>query len=151
MIKKRGFLILLVIIVVFIVLHSTVTLNSQSKRFAVILQAGNGTHEGMARAVHALVYATELKEAGYEVVLIFDGAGTTWYDELSDPDSQSSILFMYETFKKAGIAEVVCDHCADAFRVKNRLLSRQSPLLSEYEGHPSLVKWIRKGYQLIIL
>lgn len=134
--KKRGFLILFVTIAVFIVLHSIGALSSQSKRFAVILQAGNGTHEGMARAVHALLYATELKEEGYEVVLIFDGAGTTWYDELSDPASQSPILSKYEAFKKTGVVEIVCDYCADSFKVKDRLLSRQSLLLSEYKGHP---------------
>jgi len=149
--KKRVFLVLFVIISIFIVLHSTVTLCGQNKRFAVILQAGTGTSEGFARAVHALLYATELKEEGYEVVLIFDGAGTTWYDELSDPILQSPLMSRYQAFKKTGIEEIVCDYCAGAFKVKDRLRDRQSPLVSKYKGHPSLVKWIRKGYQLIIL
>ena len=43
----------------------------QNKKFAIVLQAGKETHEGMARAVHALLYAAELKEKGYEVVLTF--------------------------------------------------------------------------------
>ena len=49
-----------------------------SQKYLIILQAGTESHEGMARAVHALLYATELKEAGYEVALVFDGAGTEW-------------------------------------------------------------------------
>ena len=31
-------------------------------KYAIVLQAGNETNEGKARAVHALLYATELAE-----------------------------------------------------------------------------------------
>ena len=123
----------------------------QNKKFAIVLQAGKETHEGMARAVHALLYAAELKEKGYEVVLIFDGAGTEWAEELSNPDSQSKLLPMYNTFKETGIQEIICDFCTGAFGVKEKLESRQSPVVSEYQGHPSIEKWIGKGYQLIVL
>ena len=105
----------------------------------------------MARAVHALLYATELKEKGYEVVLIFDGAGTEWAEELSNPDSQSKLLPMYNTFKETGVPEIICDFCAGAFGVKEKLNKRQCPLLSAYKGHPSIEKWVKKGYQLLIL
>lgn len=121
------------------------------KKFAVILQAGKGTHEGMARAVHALLYSTELKEKDYRVVLIFDGAGTEWAEEFSNPDSQSKLLPMYSSFKKTGIEEIICDFCAGAFGVKEGLAKRHCPLASEYQGHPSIEKWIRKGYRLIVL
>ena len=121
------------------------------KKFAIVLQAGKETHEGMARAVHALLYAAELKEKGYDVVLIFDGAGTEWAEELSNPDSQSKLLPIYQSLKKSGVVEVVCDFCAVAFGVKEKLCDRQSPLVSEYKGHPSIAKWIKKGYQLIVL
>lgn len=120
-------------------------------KFAIVLQAGKETHEGMARAVHALLYATELKEKGYDVVLIFDGAATEWAEELSNPDSQSKLLPMYQSLKKTGAVEVICDFCAIAFGVKEKLSGRQVPLVSEYKGHPSIEKWIKKGYQLIIL
>lgn len=122
-----------------------------NKRFVIILQAGRETHEGMARAVHALLYATELKEKGYEIVLIFDGAGTEWAEELSNPDSKSKILPMYNTFKETGVQEIICDYCAGAFGIKRKIKSRQAPLLSEYKGHPSIEKWVRKGYQIIVL
>ena len=122
-----------------------------NKSFAIVLQAGKETHEGMARAVHALLYATELEEKGYEVVLIFDGAGTEWAEELSNPDSQSKLLPAYESFKKTGVEEIICDFCAGAFGVKEELKGRQHSTASEYQGHPSIEKWISKGYQLIVL
>ncbi|MFH1724985.1 MAG: hypothetical protein ABII00_10240 [Elusimicrobiota bacterium] len=47
-------------------------------KFLIILQAGTEGHEGMARALHAILYAQELKKGGHEVALMFDGAGTGW-------------------------------------------------------------------------
>lgn len=131
--------------------YSLYKIHTAKNKFAIVLQAGKETHEGMARAVHAFLYASELKEKGYDVVLIFDGAGTEWAEELSSPDSQSRLLPLYQSFKKTGAVEVICDFCAIAFGVKEKLGQRKSPLVSEYKGHPSIVKWIEKGYQLIIL
>lgn len=145
---RRIVLFIIFAVVLFFVGYKTGICN---KKFAVILQAGKETHEGMARAVHALLYSTELKEKGYSVVLIFDGAGTEWAEEFSNPDSQSKLLPMYNSFKKTGVEEIICDFCAVAFGVKEGLVERQSPLASEYQGHPSIEKWIRKGYRLIVL
>lgn len=120
-------------------------------KYAIILQAGKESHEGMARAVHAFLYAKELKEHGHEVVLIFDGAGTEWAEELSNPESQSKLKPMYDELKQTGIAQLICDFCAGAFVVKEQLAQRQLPLVAEYAGHPSIAKWADQGYQLLIL
>ena len=55
-------------------------------KVAIFLHAHVDSKDGTARALHALLYARELKEAGADVVLIFDGAGTTWVDKLRDPE-----------------------------------------------------------------
>ena len=151
MVKKTIPTIILFAAVIFFAVYGMFNINFPDKRFAVILQAGKETHEGMARALHALLYATELKEKGYEVVLMFDGAGTEWIEEFSAPDSQSKLLPAYKVFKKTGIQEIICDFCALAFNVKGKLEKRQFPLTSEYKGHPSIAKWVKKGYRLIIL
>lgn len=119
-------------------------------RYAVILQAGSETNEGMARAVHALLYARELAENGYEVVLIFDGAGTGWANELRKPENP--FHSHYRKIKELGMVEEICDYCAEQFHVKDDLPEQQKKLLAgEYEGHPSLVKWIEMGYRIIVL
>lgn len=119
-------------------------------KYAIVLQAGSETHEGMARAVHALLYARELAESGYQVALIFDGAGTGWANELRKPEN--ALHKHYLKIKELGMVEEICDYCAEAFEVKDDLPEQQKKLLiSEYEGHPSLVKWIEKGYQVIVL
>ena len=149
--KKTIIIIVLFAIIVSFITCSLFNACVSNKRFAVILQAGKKTHDGMARALHALLYATELKEKGYEVILIFDGAGTEWIEELSNPDSQSKILPAYKAFKKTGVEEIICDYCTAAFDVKEELLERRYPLASEYKGHPSIVKWVKRGYRLLIL
>jgi hypothetical protein len=125
--------------------------DASAEKFAIILQAGSKGHDGMARAVHALLYAKELKEQGHDVVLIFDGAGTEWAEQLSDPAGESGLAPLYTELKLLGIIEVVCDHCAQAFRVKDQLAQRNAPLTAEYAGHPSVAKWVAKGYQLVVL
>src|SRR3989338_11713843 len=80
---------------------------SGGKKFLIILQAGTESHEGMARAVHALLYTTELKEAGYDVVLVFDGAGTEWAKALLDPVNK--LHPAYEKLEKLGGTQIICD------------------------------------------
>jgi len=119
-------------------------------KFAIVLLAGNETNEGMARAVHALLYARELAEKGYSVVLIFDGAGTGWANELRKPENP--LHKHYLKIKELAVVEEICDYCADSIDVKKDLPEQQRKLLvGDYEGHPSLVKWIERGYQIIML
>lgn len=54
------------------------------------------------------------------------------------------LLPMYQSLKKTGAVEVICDFCAIAFGVKEKIVVRQIPLVSEYKGHPSIEKWIKK-------
>ena len=103
-------------------------------KYAVILQAGKEGHEGSARAAHAFLYARELKEHGHEVVLIFDGAGTEWAEELSNPQSTSFLKSSYEVMKAQGIVEIICDYCASAFKVKAALAERGLQMLKAKQG-----------------
>ena len=120
-------------------------------KYLVVLQAGKESHEGMARAVHALLYSKELKEHGHEVVLVFDGAGTEWAAEWTNPNSTDKLRSMYEGLRKSGITQVICDFCASAFQVKEKLREQKTVLTAEYQGHPSIAKWADEGYQLVIL
>lgn len=119
-------------------------------RFLIILQADTDRHEGLARALHALLYAKELKAGGYPVVLVFDGAGTGWAKLMRDP--KHKLHTRYAELKKMGVVEEVCDFCAGAFKVKAGLLEMsEKTLVSEFEGHPSLKKWVDQGYQIAVL
>lgn len=119
------------------------------QKYAVILQAGKESHEGMARALHALLYSKELKEKGHDVVLIFDGAGTEWAEALMDGKSKLSPVF--QQVQKLDIVQVVCDYCSGAFKVKGSLQKKGAHFEGDYNGHPSVAKWADQGYQLVVL
>jgi len=120
------------------------------EKVAIILLAGNETNEGMARALHALLYARELADSGCQVALIFDGAGTGWATEMSR--AESPVNKQYLKFKEQGIVEEICDYCAEQFGHKNALTEAQHLLLvGDYEGHPDIAKWIKMGYRIIVI
>ena len=124
---------------------------AESGKYLVVLQAGKESHEGLARALHALLYTRELKEHGHTVILVFDGAGTEWAEEWTKPDSQHKLTPMYRELRKQGVTNVICDFCAGAFAVKKDLEGRDVDMSAEYKGHPSIAKWADQGYQILIL
>lgn len=126
--------------------------NSKSKAangYVVLLQAGEKSTDGHARMLHALLYSLELKKAGNEVVLIFDGAGTTWVEKLAGSKDPAS--YYYHQLLNLGVVEVLCDYCSMAYRQKTTLQNRGKQLTAEFAGHPSLVKWTEKNYVPLIL
>lgn len=121
-----------------------------SAKFLIVLQADTDRHEGLARALHALLYAKELEDGGYPVTLVFDGAGTGWAELLRDPGNK--LHAKYAELKKLGVVEEICDFCAGAFKVKDGLQRMSGAnLVAEFEGHPSLKKWVDQGYQVVVL
>jgi hypothetical protein len=112
---------------------------------ATIVLADTGSPEGLGRVVNALETAKEFKEAGDEALVIFDGAGTKWIDELSRSDHKYHELFEDVRGEMAG----ACAYCAKAFGVKDRVEEEGVPLIDEYEGHPSVRKLVSDGYEVV--
>lgn len=112
---------------------------------AIVVLADTGTHEGMGRAVNALTSAKEFKEAGDESTIIFDGAGTRWVAEFSNPDHQYHQAFNEVKDQIRG----ACSYCSSAFGVKEEVEASGVTLLEEHEGHPSLQKLVSQDYQVI--
>src|ERR671910_656115 len=62
-------------------------------RVALIVLADTETHADLGRVTNAMMAAREFKEAGDEVELVFDGAGTRWLGKLADPGHKSHGLY----------------------------------------------------------
>lgn len=123
------------------------------QKFAIILQAGPGTHESHARMFHSMVYSRELRDAGHDVQLIFDGAATEWLAHWGDPQDADDRAMggLFTQLKDAGLAYAVCDFCSGAFKVRDKLQATGEPLSAEYMGHPSIARLAGEGYQLLVL
>ncbi len=114
-------------------------------KVAIVVLADTETHEDLGRAVNAMVTALDFKDAGDEVQLIFDGGGTRWPPQLSQPDHQAHELYerVQDTIRGA------CSYCADAFETTEALEDLGVKLLDEYKRHPSLRALMADGYQLV--
>ena len=103
-------------------------------KVAIVVLADTETHGDLGRVVNAMVAAKELKEAGDDVKVIFDGAGTQWPGVLSDEQHKSHKLY-------ASVADTIagaCGYCAGAFDAKESLYHAKVHLVEDYHGHPSI-------------
>ena len=100
-------------------------------KILIVILAGRETHEGMGRLTNALVLAKEMKEFGYKVKVIFDGAGTEWISEITNKESK--FFQLYNEVKN--VIAGACGFCAAAFNVENEISTLK--VLHEHMGHPS--------------
>lgn len=114
-------------------------------KIGIVVLADTETLGDLGRIASALTAAKEFKEAGDEVTVIFDGAGTKWVPELADPGHRLNGDYQEVKDSIAG----ACDYCAGAFGVKEKIKKTDLPLLEEYSGHPSLQRLVSAGYQVI--
>ena len=98
-----------------------------SKKLLIILLAGKEGHENLGRALHALLYAKQARDAGIETKVIFDGAGTEWALEMASEGNRLHAL--YAQLLEEEIILGVCQYCAKAFHVADELgcASRRVP------------------------
>lgn len=122
-----------------------------NNKIGIVLHAGTETHEGLARALHALLYTRELVERGGDVRLVFDGAGTSWLAAMKKGETEPAkgLARLFEGLKQSGVIYEVCDYCSGAFDVKQEL--QDEPLTGKYMDHPSIADLVEAGYQIWIL
>ena len=115
------------------------------QRVAMLVLADTESHGDLGRVVNALMTAREFKEAGDDVQIVFDGAGTKWPGVLSNDDHRSHALW-------ESVHDVVsgaCGYCADAFEATESVHAAGVKLLDEYHHHPSIRNLVANGYQII--
>lgn len=71
----------------------------------------NGSEEALGRVFNGLAAAFDFKQAGDEVSILFQGAGTRWVGELTQNDHPAHELFEAVKDQVAGVS---CG-CADVF------------------------------------
>lgn len=121
-------------------------------RILIVLQAGTDSHEGRARALHSVLYATELSEAGATVRLVFDGAGTGWLARwTTEAGLASRGGRLFADLRARGLSYEVCDYCSGAFDVRDDLVEAGEALAGAYMDHPSLAAHVADGFSVWIL
>lgn len=114
-------------------------------RVAILVLADTETHGDLGRVVNAMVAAKEFSEAGDDVQLVFDGAGTQWLGLLSDPEHKAHPLFE----RVRDVVSGACGYCSRAFDAEHGVHHAHVKLLEEYDDHPSIRGLVDAGYQVI--
>lgn len=112
---------------------------------AVFVFADTETNEGLGRVVNAMITVRELKQAGDDVRLYFDGTGTRWPAVLSKKDHIAHQLYESVKDRVAG----ACLFCANAFGAKDSVQACSVALVDEYEQHVSVRALASGGYQVM--
>jgi hypothetical protein len=118
---------------------------SSNQKTAIFVLADTTANEGLGRVVNALVAAKELKQAGSEVRLYFDGTGTRWPAELSKKEHIAHQL--YESVKDRVYG--ACTFCVTAFGAKDSVQNCKVELVDEFEQHISIQKLLAGGFQIM--
>jgi hypothetical protein len=113
-------------------------------KLAVMLLADTDTPEDAGRMANALTTAKEAKDAGDDIRVVLDGAGTKWAAELSAEGHKYHRLFA-DLREHTG----ACVYCARAYGVFDQLDAAGIARLDEYRDHPSVRQLVVDGYHVI--
>lgn len=115
-----------------------------NKVAVVILSEMEDSHADLGRVVNGLQVASEFKEAGDEVAVIFDGGGVVSGVQIADPEHR-----LHKLYQTLADDIGLCRYCSRAFEVYEEAEALELPFLSEYKQHPSLRSRVEDGYQVM--
>jgi len=116
----------------------------------VLSDPASNSDEALGRLFNALATAYDFREAGQEVALFFQGAGTRWPGRLQDPEHPAHGLFQAVSDSVAGVS---CG-CADAFGGRSEAEEGGFDLIRDHavpgtSGLPSLRRLISEGFTVL--
>ncbi len=97
--------------------------------------------------VHVLLNALDMKERGYDVKVIIEGAATKLVPEIAK--SGNPMHNFYKKVKKGGLIDGACKACSNKMGVLEAVEAEGIELLDEMSGHPSICKYISEGYEVV--
>jgi DsrE/DsrF-like family len=117
----------------------------------IISDPKNGSEEALGRAFNALALASECKQKGDEVAVVFNGAGTRWPAELTKLSHPANSL--YNSVRD--VVQGASCGCADVFGAKESVESCGLPLKKDHvpagtTGLLSLRRYLAEGWQTVV-
>jgi hypothetical protein len=98
--------------------------------------------------IHALMNSIEMKEKGYDVKLIIEGAATRLVKEAMG--DKKPFTDLYEKAKNSGLIDCVCKACAAKMESLESAKEQNLVLCDEMFGHPSMTRYLEEGYEIIV-
>ncbi|WP_104081308.1 DsrE family protein [Cryobacterium sp. Y11] len=98
-----------------------------------------------SRVYRGLKTALEFKDAGDDVVVVFDGSGVESLAAISDPTHKMNPLAvaLHDNIRGA------CAFCVASHGVTDAVKAGGWPLLAQYKGEASIRSLVVEGYQIL--
>ncbi len=97
--------------------------------------------------IHVLLNSIDMKEKGFDIKLVIEGAATGLLPSLDSADKPFPSL--WEKVKNLNIIDAVCKACAYKLGAFDFAEKNNLPLKGDMSGHPSMSKYIEEGYDII--
>lgn len=125
---------------------------SDSTKTAVLIFSDptNGGDDALGRCFNGLAAAYDFKQRGEDVRVYFQGAGTRWTGELTNPDHPVHALYKAVEDQVAGVS---CG-CADVFGARDEAETHGFDLITDNKvpgtsGLPSVAQLMADGYRVV--
>jgi hypothetical protein len=109
-----------------------------------VLLADTDTHEAMGRMANALTSAKEFVDAGDDVAVVFDGAGTKWVPELASEDRR-----YHRSTRSLSNASPAHAVLRPGVRRKSQDRGQQREATDRLPRPPKPATFVSDGYQVI--
>ena len=90
------------------------------KTAIIVLADPAGGEEALGRLFNALAAAYDLKQKQQEVAILFQGAGTRWAGELTNPEHPVHALYAAVADRVAGVSSGCRANCCSMHRASPR-------------------------------
>jgi len=97
---------------------------------------------------HALLNLMDMRERGYEAIMVIEGTATKQVRELMDEGKPFADL--YALAKKEGAIDCVCQGCSSKMGTLEDAKGQGLKLCKELKGHPSVARYLEAGYEILI-
>ena len=111
---------------------------------AIVILAGTDARSDTGRVVNGLETAKEFSDAGDDVELIFDGAGTQWVGELEDESHP-----YHDLYRSVRDLATACEYCVGVYETAEAVDAAGIERVDENDGHPSIRSLVADGYEVI--
>ncbi len=99
--------------------------------------------------IHVLINTIEFQARGHDIKLIIEGSATALIGKLNE--SNNPLHQHYIKVKEMGLIDCVCKACATKSGTIEEAKKQNLNLCDELFGHPSMARYVEKGYEIIAI
>lgn len=97
--------------------------------------------------IHVLLNALDMHEKGYEPKIVIEGSATKLVPELAK--TANPMFSLYEKAKGLGLIDGACKACATKMGTLEDIKTEGLRLLDDMNGHPSIARYQKDGFEII--